>query len=144
MIHGDHNHVKIGVTNNPTARLRELRTASAFPLEFSFIGACNTSGIAIERKAHELLDQYRTHGEWFDCSPELAVSALYGSASKLGHKIAPVAPNMVDKVVAICAGESSEDTETPVGPVLRIFILIGVVLWAALIYAALSYVLGFS
>lgn len=104
-IRGDHNLIKIGVSQNPNARLASLRTASAFPLELCFIGACQTSGIEIEQEAHKLLDQHRTNGEWFDVSTELATSAIFGAAAKLGQKIASVPPNMVDEVIAVSTGQ---------------------------------------
>lgn len=104
-IRGDHNLVKIGVSGNPNARLAQLRTASAFPLELCFVGACQTTGAEIEREAHRLLEPHRTNGEWFDCSPELAGSAIMGAAAKLNQKIAPVPPNMVDQIIAISTGQ---------------------------------------
>jgi hypothetical protein len=100
VIRGDHNLVKIGVSSNPTARLAAMKTASAFPLELCFVGACQTSGIEIEREAHRLLEPHRTNGEWFDVSTELASSAIFGAAAKLGQKIASCPPNMVDTVIA--------------------------------------------
>jgi hypothetical protein len=86
-IRGDHNMVKIGVSTNPNARLASLRTASAFPIDFSYIAVTPGTGFDIEAGAHEMLKSHRCNGEWFDVTPEMAVAAIAGAAHKLGeHK----------------------------------------------------------
>jgi hypothetical protein len=66
VIRGDHNMVKIGVSTNPNARLASLRTASAFPIDFSYIAVTPGTGFDIEAGAHEMLKGHRCSGEWFD------------------------------------------------------------------------------
>jgi hypothetical protein len=72
VIRGDHNMVKVGVTTNPSARLASLRTASAFPIDFSYIAVTPGTGFDIEAGAHEVLKSHRCNGEWFDVPPEMA------------------------------------------------------------------------
>jgi len=112
-IRGDHNLVKIGVSQNPNARLAAMRTASAFPLELCFVGACQTSGIEIEQEAHRLLEAHRTNGEWFDVSTEMATAAIFGAAAKLGQKIISCPPNMVNHVIALSTGQANEIPNKP-------------------------------
>jgi T5orf172 domain len=91
VVRGGGNLCKIGVSTNPTARLAQLKTASAFPIPFAFIGGTDgTSGYAIEQEAHRILDRCRAEGEWFQCPPELAIAAINGAAAKLGEKLAPI------------------------------------------------------
>jgi len=59
VIRGDHNLVKIGVSTNPNARLAQLRTASAFPIDFSYIAVTPGTGYDIEAGAHEMLKSHR-------------------------------------------------------------------------------------
>lgn len=89
VVRGDHNMIKIGVTTNPAARLAQLRTGSPFPIEYAFIGATPGNGYDIEQAAHAMLAPHRVNGEWFDVSPELAISAVMGAAGKLGRAMAP-------------------------------------------------------
>jgi hypothetical protein len=64
VIRGDHNMIKVGVTTNPAARLASLRTASAFPIDFSYIAVTPGSGYDIEQGAHAMLASHRCNGEW--------------------------------------------------------------------------------
>src|ERR1700681_3444478 len=74
VIRGDHDLVKVGVTTNPTARLAQLRTASAFPIDYAYLAVTpGDSRAAIEAATHTLLDKHRCNGEWFDVAPEMAV-----------------------------------------------------------------------
>lgn len=106
VIRGDHRLSKIGVSTNPSARIASLRTASPFPIGFSYIAAPDcTSAVAfeIERRAHDILARQRCEGEWFDVPDEVAVAAVAAAAHQLGVKIAGVPESMVDEVVRRCA-----------------------------------------
>lgn len=92
--------VKIGISSNPSARLLQLKTASTMPLEFSYIGALNCSGYAIEAAAHQTLARYRITGEWFNCTPEIAIAAISVASARLGEPIASVDPARVDEIAA--------------------------------------------
>jgi hypothetical protein len=92
--------VKIGISSNPSARIAQLRTASTMPLAFSYIGALNCSGFAIESAAHRTLARYRITGEWFNCTPEIAIAAISVASSRLGEPIASVDPGRVDEIAA--------------------------------------------
>lgn len=56
--------VKIGRTNDPSRRLRELQVSCAKSLEFEFIISCHNAHI-LEKSMHEALKSYRLRGEWF-------------------------------------------------------------------------------
>jgi len=101
VISGDHGRVKIGITANPAARIASLRTASAFPLSFAFIGAVMDSAFAVEQEAHRLLAGHRGDGEWFQTSPEMAIAAIWGAAATLGDKIVGLNEAEAAKAVAL-------------------------------------------
>lgn len=68
---------KVGVANNPVLRLKQLRTGSSRRLELLFTTPA-PDGIAvdIERRAHWLLREKKTHGEWFAVSAKEAIDAV--------------------------------------------------------------------
>ncbi len=88
VVKGDHEHVKIGVTKNPEARLAQLQTGSSRKIEYAFIAPTSGDPCAIEREAHAMLARSRLSGEWFDVPPELAIAAVTGAAAKLGQSLA--------------------------------------------------------
>ena|ERR1700730_4941300 len=55
VIYGEHNMVEIGITTNPKARLAALKTSSAFPISYAFIGSVSGNAIDMEKEAHSLL-----------------------------------------------------------------------------------------
>lgn len=111
VIRGDHHRCKIGISSNPNARLAQLRTASAFPLSFAFVGVTDrTDGSAIEREAHTLLDRYRVAGEWFDCPVELAIAAVNGAAARLGEKLCAIDPGRVDDVIRLALANNPAES----------------------------------
>jgi Meiotically up-regulated gene 113 len=109
VIRGDHNLIKVGITTNPRARLSSLRTASAFPIDYSYLAAITgNSGAEIEHSVHQLLEQHRCHGEWFDVAPEMAVAAISGTAHKLGYPLLPVTTETADEILRIAStGETA-------------------------------------
>lgn len=104
VVRGDHNLTKIGVTTNPRARLAQLRTGSAFPIDYAFLGVTPGSGYEIEKAAHALLDARRVNGEWFDVTPEYAISALMGAAGKLNQPVKLIDLATADATLRIAAG----------------------------------------
>ena len=62
--------IKVGLSNDVTARLRSLGTDS--PDQLSLIGVIASSEAqAIEERIHFKLRHHRSHGEWFHPHPEL-------------------------------------------------------------------------
>lgn len=107
VVKGDHNMVKIGVTTNPAARMAQLRTASAFPISFVFIGCTPSDGYAIEREAHRMLDPYRVNREWFDVPAETAMCAVTGAASRLGQNLLVLDETTATRAVQIARSGST-------------------------------------
>lgn len=106
VIRGDHNLVKIGVSTNPIARMAQLRTASGFPLAFSYICAVEgdaANAYAIEGTAHVALARHRTNGEWFDVAPEMAVAAIAAASHKTRWKIVEIPADKVAEVIRLAS-----------------------------------------
>lgn len=110
VISGDHGRQKIGVTDDPKQRIRDLQTGSPFPLAFEFLGLTNDRAYEIESEVHFLLAQHRSSGEWFAIAPEMAIAAVMATARRLGHSIKPVDPDNLPKTAAI-AGDAEISTE---------------------------------
>jgi hypothetical protein len=104
VIKGGHNLIKIGVSTNPSARLATLRTISPFPLHMAFVGVTPGTGYDIEAGAHGMLAPHRCNGEWFDVSPELAISAVMGAAGKIGAPLKPLSQEQADLTLRLATG----------------------------------------
>ncbi|MFJ8855661.1 GIY-YIG nuclease family protein [Streptomyces sp. NPDC102437] len=59
--------VKIGWSDNPERRLRDLQTGSPLPLQLL---AVFEGGAVVEAKLHRRFADKRRHGEWFDLGPD--------------------------------------------------------------------------
>lgn len=92
---------KVGISNDPNDRIRNLQTGSPFPLSFAFVGLTDNVAKAIEDEVHILLDQHRQVGEWFDVRPEVAIAAVLATASRMGYSIKPVDPDNLPAVANI-------------------------------------------
>jgi hypothetical protein len=103
VIRGDHGLLKIGISSNPTARLAQLRTASAVPLVIAYVSALRCNGYAIEAEVHRTLAGYRQNGERFNCPVDMAVAAIGVAAYKLGEPIASGDPKLADEIVRTVA-----------------------------------------
>jgi hypothetical protein len=113
VIKGDHNLVKIGVTTNPSARLAQLRTGSAYPIDFAYIGCTPGNGFDIESAAHQMLDRQRLNGEWFDVVPEMAIAAVNASAAKLGVPLQSGTLATADLAIKLAAaGYTADDIDS--------------------------------
>lgn len=65
---GEDGPVKIGVTRNVAARVRNLQTGSAHKL---IVIRTIEAGEIIERRAHAYFAKFRLHGEWFKYSSQM-------------------------------------------------------------------------
>src|SRR5215469_14247730 len=110
VVRGDHNRVKIGITANPNARLAQLQTGSAFPLEFAWIGAPQGQAIGIEYDAHEMLANYRSSGEWFEVAPDAAVGAICASAQRRGMNILSCTPELAERIRQTGAAQDAKQS----------------------------------
>jgi hypothetical protein len=110
VIKGDNGLCKIGFTTNPNARLAQLRTASASPLEFAWIGAPKADVIAIERDVHTMLNQYRRNGEWFAVEPDAAVGAIHSVAYRRGQPVLDLTADQAERIRQIACMPQGKST----------------------------------
>jgi hypothetical protein len=64
--------IKIGIAYDVDKRIRSLQTGS--PVILELVGVLTTTkfdSYAIEKEIHELAQDYRKHGEWFEECAEL-------------------------------------------------------------------------
>ncbi len=67
---------KVGVSRSPAQRIRDLSNASGRPLlPYLMILSHGISPRFLERAVHKALHEHRREGEWFACSPAVAVAA---------------------------------------------------------------------
>lgn len=98
VISGDHGRQKVGVTDNPPQRLRDLQTASPYQLRFEFVGESEDRAAGpIEVEAHFVLNTHKAPGgdEWFMVPPDVAITAVMASAHRLGYRLKPVDPDQI-------------------------------------------------
>lgn len=69
---------KIGYAKNPQKRISNIRANSPLKIELVFLALFENVSFAahVEKGAHWILDDLRSHGEWFTVSPELAMAAI--------------------------------------------------------------------
>ena len=65
--------VKIGVSNDPQLRLRQIRTMSPVPVMLRWTGP---GDVRLEQLLHKRFAAYRSHGEWFNL-PKDAVQSVH-------------------------------------------------------------------
>ncbi len=76
---GDSSFYKIGVSERPNERLRDLQAANPHPL--SLVVTCSFASkipaMQAEADVHIQLDEHRMSGEWFDLTPKMAQQLKY-------------------------------------------------------------------
>lgn len=76
-----HSYLKIGIAKDVKRRIRQLQTVSPTKLDVIHVENVPLEDIRIvEKAAHKALLNCRMSGEWFDCSPETAKSAVVEAA----------------------------------------------------------------
>lgn len=80
-------HVKIGVSDSPTTRLKQLQTGSSVPLVLEGLIVCNNKAAAfiLEKSIHRNFPELRLEGEWFNYTFNLR-NYLRGVASSDNRK----------------------------------------------------------
>ncbi len=64
--------IKIGCSDEPEKRLKQIESMSGIPCRLEY----EIQGAFLERRAHEMLSNYRTVGEWFEYPIDKAISTL--------------------------------------------------------------------
>jgi len=70
--------VKIGISNNPIARMQSVQTGSPSRLVLvsRYCFWKRAHAMAVERCFHNTCDAHRLEGEWFDINPDAAVALM--------------------------------------------------------------------
>lgn len=64
---------KIGISINPVERVKQLNVGNPEHLELIHYYQANEAGYLSERAAHEVYEEHRLHGEWFDKNIDLTL-----------------------------------------------------------------------
>jgi hypothetical protein len=90
---GDDGACKIGVSNDPVRRIKQLNTGSAVKIVLRGFFICSSWPVAriLEATVHAALVAYRMNGEWFNVSPETARRTIAQKAADLGYVVTYVA-----------------------------------------------------
>lgn len=79
--------VKVGYTGKPTKRLASIRkkTGRDVAILAVVMAHCEYKAMDIEEAAHiTLAPHWIGRGEWFTCSPDVAIAAVQAAGKKLG------------------------------------------------------------
>lgn len=97
-------HVKVGVAADPRQRLRDLQTGSSELLELVYTCVVQSNDATrVEHAAHDILEQRRLVGEWFDYTPDVAVAAIAAASHRLGDPVVPIPVDKIGDVLALAA-----------------------------------------
>lgn len=80
---------KVGVSHDPHDRMQTLQTGSPIVLRLHFHEPCASPEVParlVEAWAHALLNHSRTHGEWFACTLDDAITAV-SRAAREAHSL---------------------------------------------------------
>lgn len=106
--------VKIGFSKRPSDRLHSLSGASPLKLELAAVGAgCPST----EKMLHNRFADQRSHGEWFDCSDDIAelISVVVETGVIPAMNASTNAERMTTKAVQAV---SCDDIASPYGDAL--------------------------
>ena len=87
---------KIGSSDNPKQRIKDLQTGCPYSLKFEFVGEVeNGAAGQVEVDAQFTLNRHKAPGgdEWFVVPSDVAITAVMASAHRLGYRIKPVDPD---------------------------------------------------
>jgi len=77
VIGGTEKPYKIGITNNPTIRLKNLQTGHPSKLRIHHIEPIPDDQVRLlEQTIHKTIKHKKTHGEWFDIDLEQAIAEV--------------------------------------------------------------------
>ena len=86
VIIGAHGLCKIGISNDPDARIATLRTSSPYALDLAYVTPAQDA-FAVEQEAHQMLWRFRANGEWFGVTPMVAIRAVQEAAARTGDSL---------------------------------------------------------
>lgn len=110
--------VKIGISKNPWARVKELQTGNDKPIEI--IASFRADTIS-DSEIHTILAKFRTTGEWFKLPPNIALSvvehskakeACYESLRSLIVELLRSTPTVATKTTTDTEADTESETES--------------------------------
>lgn len=111
--------VKIGISRKPKGRMNDLQKASASSVSLvsSQLAEGRGAALAVERRAHALLQPLRIRGEWFSVPPEAAALLVGRLCAGCDDDAALIAEKVVAEraydALPEAAGKYLDDPEGP-------------------------------
>lgn len=101
--------VKVGVTQSIKQRLKGLQTGCPVKLKvYHAVRVRDWAAQNIERAAHHKLRPFRTHGEWFDVTPDEALAVIVKAAPEHIARARMMHGHMKNWLDTICAEHGLE------------------------------------
>ncbi|NCC23528.1 MAG: helix-turn-helix domain-containing protein [Alphaproteobacteria bacterium] len=75
--------VKVGVSGNPTARIRAIQSQGGFKVSRVWMTPSINNAYGVELRAHDAMASVRTVGEWFSESFDTAVNAVVSAIDQI-------------------------------------------------------------
>jgi hypothetical protein len=119
-------HCKVGVSQNPIQRLRDLQTGHPMALRLSWAAVTPGTGYNIESHVKRTTGQMRMSGEWFEASVDSMAFLVLQSASILNEPIQVVPVSEVGRIVRASRAPMVERAALPFNlrrPVLFTFLV---------------------
>ena len=105
VVRSEHGLVKIGSTTRPAVALAKLCKKTPFRLDVEFLcfmrADCHTQ---VEKLAKAAIERHRVNAAWFDCEPELAISAIQIAAMDLDRRVITTTLQEMDESLRLAAG----------------------------------------
>lgn len=108
--------VKVGISGNPTKRLKQIQTSCPFKVEIAYLFACPARDIAetIERSFHDTQRHHLSHGEWFKLEPVIAIHLLcLAFRAHLSIFVDPAVIPIALEMIGVLAAEKQFDLAVP-------------------------------
>lgn len=99
--HRETSMIKIGLSDDPMSRLKEIQTGNGNALTLRYVLACPSreSASSIERLLHKRYGRYRATGEWFKVPCETVISDIEWCLSMVDHLVGePIDDNPVARI----------------------------------------------
>ena len=143
VIKSDHNHCQIGLSNDPVARLDQLRAGSPFRLEYAWLNAPKGQATLIAQDAQAMLDKYRREGDWLEVSHDAAVGAVCAAAQRRNQPVLGLTLKQAEQIRLVGLAEDAAAAGAAAKPSILIqFIKTIVVAVIVLILAGLMFVIA--
>lgn len=99
--HGEWGKSKVGVSQDPRQRLRELQTGNPARLELHWCAVTPGTGYTIESAVKRTGEPLRASGEWFNISPSAMANLVHRTSLLVGEPIQQVPLDAIGDILGV-------------------------------------------